>query len=126
MKGDLFGVLVQLTEGEAKTIVKGVIDKGFNNDGFKALIDLSHRCDARSEASVLRTFLEPVNPPALKMPDVVNGIRKWEGKVASLKIQCSEEMSDNIKHALLIGMGPKELQELIWQNGSTSGVGMKY
>ena len=52
MKGDLFGVLVQLTEGEAKTMVKGMIDKGFNNDGFKTIIDLNHRCDARSEAGI--------------------------------------------------------------------------
>ena len=98
---------MQLTAGEAKTIVKGVLDKGFNQDGFKAFIELNHLCDSRSEASVLRTFLEVISPPPFKgISDIVGGIHKWEGKMAALKTQTGEEVSEKIKHAIFIGMLP--------------------
>ena len=44
-KGELYGLLCSLTQGEAKTLVKGVVDAGHGNDGFRAFISLNHRCD---------------------------------------------------------------------------------
>ena len=43
--GDLYALLCSLTEGEAKSVVRSIVDKQFGQDGFKAFVDLNHRCD---------------------------------------------------------------------------------
>ena len=37
--GEVYGVLCGLTSGEAKSVIKGCVDRGFGQDGFKALVD---------------------------------------------------------------------------------------
>ena len=53
-KEELFGVLVDNTDGDALTVVKSVVDKGFGEDGFKAMADLSQRLDSKTVASLCR------------------------------------------------------------------------
>ena len=45
---ELYGVIVSLTTGEAKNIVKSVVDVGGYPDGFKAIVLLCHRCDTKT------------------------------------------------------------------------------
>ena len=60
--GELFGVLVQLTEGEAKATLKEMVDKGMLQDGYKALLILGKRFDNQTTASLLQMFLEVITP----------------------------------------------------------------
>ena len=67
-------------------MVKGILDKGEGQDGFKPFVDLNHRYDQQTAASLLGAFLEVVNPPGIKgMHDLISGVHKWEAKVAALK-----------------------------------------
>ena len=39
--GEVYGVLCGLTSGEAKSVIKGVVDRGLRQDGFRALVDFN-------------------------------------------------------------------------------------
>ena len=79
---DLFGLLVSLTAGEAKGILKSMLDSG-KSDGFLAVVTLHKRYDAVTTGNLLQSYLEVVAPPAIKNAgEVVAGIHKWELKVA--------------------------------------------
>ena len=61
-KGELYGVLCSLTTGEAKNIVKDIVENGFQQDGYKALALLNKRCENKTTASRLNAFLEVIKP----------------------------------------------------------------
>ena len=61
-KEELYGVLVDHTDGTASAVVEAVVSKGFGEDGFTALADLSQRFDSKTAASRLAAFLDVVNP----------------------------------------------------------------
>ena len=63
-KGQLYGVLVDLTEreGEARRILKGFEDRGEQLDGFKAMLALQDRFDVQTTSSILQALLEVVKP----------------------------------------------------------------
>ena len=82
--GELFGVLVQLTEGDAKATLKELVDKGMLQDGYKALLLLGNRFDNQTIASLLQMFLEVIAPGSLKPRVIAAGICKWEAKVGVL------------------------------------------
>ena len=111
--GELYGILCQLTSGEPKQIVRGCFDKGYQQDGFKALVDLNKRYDATTAASLLLAYLEVVNPPAFSV-----GIHRWEARVGVLANRHQQVLYDNVKLALFIGMLPKEYQDLAWQQSA--------
>ena len=70
--GELHGVLVSITGGEAQSLVRGIEDLGFEQDGFKALVTLNGRFDSRNSATLLQAFLEVVNPHQIKkIQDIV-------------------------------------------------------
>ena len=98
--GELFGVLVQLTEGEAKATLKEMVDKGVLQDGYKALLILGKRFDNQTIASLLQMFLEVIAPGGLKPREIVAGIYKWEAKVAVLSQKFGESVGGNIKLAI--------------------------
>ena len=82
-KSELFGVLVSSTTDDALGVVRGVAERGYGEDGFKALNDLQHRFDSRTAASLLHAFLAVVNPqPITKIPEVQQGLQKWESAVS--------------------------------------------
>jgi hypothetical protein len=94
-------------------------DSGSQLDGFKALMVLNKRFDSKTSASLLQAFLEVVNPQGIKsLVDVVSGIHKWEAKVALLKSRFSKEVDGDFKLAILVGMLPKEFQDMVLQNSS--------
>ncbi len=70
-------------------------------------------------------FLEVITPGGLKVKEIAAGIHKWEAKVAVLAQTFGEIIWGNIKLAILIGMLPKDFQDMAMQNGSMMSV-MKY
>ena len=64
--GELFGVLISLTDGEPKSMLRGLSESGTGSDGFKGLIHLVGRYDRRTQASLLQAYMEVVNPPGIK------------------------------------------------------------
>ena len=121
-KSELYGVLCSTTQGDPKNIVRSIVDAHSDQDGFRALLALNHRYDQRTTATLLQASLDVVGPPTLKsVQDVLNGVPKWEGKIASLFNRHREELSDQMKLAIFINMLPKEYQD----EGMKMSVGRK-
>ena len=90
-------------------------------DGYRALCVFQDRYDKRTSASMLRSYLDVVTPYAIKgVKDVVSGIHKWEGKVTALGSRHGENLNGKMKLAILIGMIPKEFQDMVLQNTGMS------
>ena len=49
--------------------------------------------------------------------EVVAGIHRWEARISSLKSRHDEDIRANLKVAILVGMLPKEYQDIILQGG---------
>ena len=112
--GEVYGVLCSLTSGEAKALVRGIMDGGFGQDGYRALAALNRRFDSKNAATLLTSFMEVVVPPKIhKVSDVVSMVNRWEGRMASLKSRYDEVLNDQMKLALLIGMLPQDFQDTI-------------
>eukprot|EP00973_Karenia_brevis_P050548 7017132-Karenia_brevis.AAC.1 len=76
---EVYGVLVSLTGGEAKGILKKMDDMGGDFDGCKAL--LSTRFDPKTVAGLFQTYLGVVSPAPIKgIGDIPEGIQTWESK----------------------------------------------
>ena len=116
-QGELYGILCSLTGCEAKNILKGMQEASDGMDGFKGIMFLEKRFDARTSASLLQAYLGVVTPGVLKSSDLVSGIHKWELKVGNLFSRYGETLGDKLKLAMLVGMIPKEFQDLVLQNG---------
>ncbi len=121
-KSELYGVLCSTTQGDPKNIVRSIVDAHSDQDGFRAILALNHRYDQRTTATLLQASLDVVGPPALKsVNDVLSGVPKWEGKIASLFNRHREELSDQMRLAIFINMMPKEYQDV----GMQMSVGRK-
>ena len=65
--GELFGVLVQLTEGEAKSALTELAVNGGGvgaDDGYQGLLLLQNRFDNQTTSSLLQLFCEVITPGA--------------------------------------------------------------
>ena len=124
---ELFGLLTSLTAGEAQTILKGMVDAGHGNDGFKALRIFNRRFDSITPSGMLQAFVGVVDPPKCKSElDISQCVHAWEAKVALLNSRHNEKISDGLKLAILVSMVPLEFQNLIMQHGSGRLADMKY
>ena len=65
-KGALYALIVGLTTGEAKCVVRSISEKAWESDGFLALATLQARYDANTAASLLQCVMEVVSPPTIK------------------------------------------------------------
>jgi len=102
-----------VTQGEPKNIVRSTVDAHSEQDGFRAILALNHRYDQRTTATLLQASLDVVGPPALKsVQEVLVGVPRWEGKIASLFNRHREELSDQMKLAIFINMMPREYQDV--------------
>ena len=80
---------------------------------------LASRYDRRTQASLMQAYLEVVSPPGVKgAAEVVGYVQKWESKVGILNQRYGETLGNKIKTAILVGVLPKDFQELVLQNGS--------
>ena len=50
--------------------------------------------------------------------EIAPGIHKWEAKVAALKNRYEQDLGDNRKLAIWVGMLPKEYQDMVLQNST--------
>jgi hypothetical protein len=99
--GELFGVLVSLTQGGAKEILRGMVEKGLGRDGYKALAIFNRRYDSKTAAGLLQSYMEVTNPKQIKSyGEVAVAIDRWETKLGSLKMRYDEELSGNLKLAI--------------------------
>ena len=65
-KGEICALIVGLTTGAAKCVVSGINEKGWEADGFLALMMLQARYDANTAAGLMQCVMEVVNTPGLK------------------------------------------------------------
>ena len=117
---ELYGIMVLLTTGEAKQVVRDVAS-GCALEAWHALHKLYGRV---SMAKTMRAYREVLNPPkAKKMEDVVAAVMAWEGKVRELeKMEEKEAISEMIKTAALADMVPEEIQQVIYQTVDEDGM----
>ena len=97
-KGEFYASIVGLTTGEAKCVVTGINEKGWESDGFLALVMLQARCDANTAGSLLQCVMEVVSPPTIKNhQETAKGITEWEVRVDGLKMKHDEDLPAPIK-----------------------------
>ena len=124
---ELYGVICLLTTGDAKTVVKGVLEKGVGQDGFAALAALGNRFDAKTPANLLQAFMGVISPSPIKNgTQIPKAIVDWEAKIGALKNKHDEELGENIKLAVFVGMLPKEYQDICFQMGSIAGQTVRF
>ena len=109
---ELYGVVVALTAGGTKSVVEGISGGGGYLDGFEALLAANRRLDSKILASRLHAFMEAVGLKPFKISEISKGIHAWEARVSGLKSQYDEDLNSNIKLATLIGMLPKEYEDI--------------
>ena len=123
---ELFGVLCSLTGGEANVVVRSVIQRGAGYCGFAALCLLSQRFNPKTPARVLQFLTAILNPPPVKDVRLLErAVEEWEIKVGKLKVEFNEDFSDTIKIAIITGMIPRDLQDMVFQMGHV-GQSLKY
>ena len=62
----LYGVICDITSGEAKKVVRAISEKSNIQCGFSAMVALNNVFDARTPGSLLTAVMGAVNPPAVK------------------------------------------------------------
>ena len=81
----LYGVLVSLTGGESKGLLRNVVDLGGNEDGYRDVKILQKQFDSVSIAILLHAYLEVVAESPIKgAEDIISGMQEWEAKVSLL------------------------------------------
>ena len=123
---ELFGVLCSLTAGEANVVVRSVLQKGAGYCGFAALCMLSQRFNPKTPARILQFLTTVLNPAPVKDVRLLErAVEEWELKKGKLKVEFGEEFSDNVNVAILTGMIPRDLQDIVFQMGHAGEV-LKY
>ena len=109
---ELFDTLVNLTSGEALTVVRGSPDM----NGFMAWRLLVERFNPNTPAKALAMMMEVMNPKKPTDPNnIPQAIDEWDLKVLSLEKGFQERLSDRMKIALMLAMIPGDLQDMMYQ-----------
>ena len=67
---------------------------------------------------MLRKLSEVIKPGEVRNPtDMYKAIEKWEMRVREWETHYGEVISEKIKLAVLVGMGPKEMQDEAFKEG---------
>ena len=123
---ELFSVLCSLTAGEANIVVRSVVQKGAGFCGFSAICLLSQRFNPKTPARMLQFLSLVLSPQPVKDVRLLErAVEEWELKVGKLRSEFDEDLSDNVKVAILTGMAPKDLQDMVFQLGR-AGERLKY
>ena len=126
-KGELYALIVGLTSGEAKCVVRGSTEKGRESNGFLALAALQTRFDANTAASLLRCVMEAVNPPTLKNHQgIFKGITEWEVRVDGLNMKHDEEISAPIKSLFWLACFLNNIRTCVSNKRVTADSDVKY
>ena len=123
---ELFGILCTLTSGEANVVVRSVVQKGLGYCGFAALCLLSQRFNPKTPTRVLQLLTAVLHPPAVKDVRLLSrAVEEWELQRGKLRSEFGEELSNNVQVAILTGMVPRDLQDMVFQLGH-QGADLKY
>jgi hypothetical protein len=117
LAAEMYDVLCAMTTGEAMTVVRGETSM----NGFMAWKHLFERYNPMTPARTLAALMDVLNPP--KHTDISlipKAIELWTMKVNILEKDHKEELSPNMKKAVLLSMLPMDLQDLIYQNAETA------
>ena len=112
---ELYEVLVMLTEGEAKIMVRNVR----NNDGMVAWHQMYKHYNKRTLGRVLRAHREVMHPrKTTDLNNLISAIMEWEDKWAKMEKDYSKEIKlpPMCKMAALMDVCPEEVQDVIYQN----------
>lgn len=116
--GELYQHLCLWTTGEANTIVRAVREK----DGFIAWKRLLTKFAPRTAARRLQAMMNIMRP--VKAKDVRSfgkALESWELSVSGFKANFNETLSMNMQVAVVIGMAPGEIQDIIFQQWKGEG-----
>ncbi len=110
---ELFDVLCMLLGGEPSLLIQGVRDF----DGFQAWHRLIRKYSPVTPARSLMCMIDAVTPPKVKhLAQLATAIERWELKVYQLEREHGEKMSSKLKTAVLTGMCPQDIQDVVFQN----------
>ena len=110
---ELYEVLVTITEGEAKLMVKNVL----NNDGVLASHRVYRHHNRRTLARVLRMTREALHPKAVHdLKQLISKVVEWEDKWARMAAEHKETLPVIWKMAALMELCPPDVQEVVYQN----------
>ena len=121
---ELFGVLWQLTTGDANAVVRGVTSKiGMGRCGFAAYYALSFRFNPKTPARVLQFLFTVINFPTIKdVRQIPKGIEEWEAKRSVMRDDFDETLSDRMAASTVTSMLPQEFQDIVFQNHGAGDV----
>ena len=123
---ELFSILCMLTGGEANVAVRSCVSKGGGYCGFAALCILSQRFNPKTPARILQYLATVLNPTPVKDVRLLErAMEEWEIRRGKLRAEFQEELSDTVQVAILTGMLPRDLQDMVFQMGHL-GETMKY
>ena len=94
---ELFSILLELTGGEANSVVRGVINKGMDHCGFCSFYALNQRFNPKTPARTLQFLHQVINPPKVKDIRLLpKAIEDWEARKSKLRTEFGETSSENL------------------------------
>ncbi len=118
--GELFSVLVGLTEGEANSVVRGVCTLTGERCGFTAIKALGERFNPKTPARFLMQLMDILKPGVVKdARGLAKLVEDWEGKISKWEREWEELLSEKVKVALFLTMIPQDFQDVIFQNATS-------
>ena len=105
---ELFGLLVQLTGGDANEMCTAY-ERDFGEvDGFDMIVKMNRRFDPMTGGTLLSAFLDVVSPPKVGTNnEIVSAIFKWGAKITNVLKRYGESIGPKLKTASVVAMMPK-------------------
>ena len=111
LSAELYDVLCQVVSGEAMTILRSVEDCR----GFVAWQKLYQKFNPKTVARAIRLLAEACSPAKVReLVDVDPAICVWEQKVALLSKEFNEQVSNNMKVAIVTSTLPPSIQDYVY------------
>ena len=111
LSAELYDVLCQVVSGEAMTILRTVEDCR----GFVAWQKLYQKFNPKTVARAIRLLAEACSPAKVReLVDVDPAICVWEHSVALLSKEFNEQVSNNMKVAIVTSMLPPSIQDNVY------------
>ena len=123
MNGELYEILVMMTEGEAKMMVKA----SSAGDGIQAWSRLHKHYNKRTVARLIRLHREIMNPKKGDMENLVTAIMEWEDKWNRMEVEMDlkNKIPDIWKMGAFLELCPMEVKDLVFQNLNEIGENYK-
>ena len=121
-EGPLWAVLVQHTDGEARTVVLNQKMNQGKPDGFAVVGMLAKRYNPKTPSRILHALTQVLSPPTVKdVRQAPQMVEEWEAAKGKLKVEFGEELSEVVQMAILTGMLPSDLQDKVFEMRNQGG-----